>query len=70
MKKRILSVFLAIAMLFTLVPSVFADGAGVVATIGEQQYESLDTAVAAAENGEVVILQESVVLTTHNDYAT
>lgn len=63
MKRRILSVFLAIAMLLTLVPSVFADGAGVVAMIGEQQYESLDTAVAAAENGEVVILQESVVLT-------
>ena len=45
MKKRILSVFLAIAMLLTLVPSVFADGAGVVATIGEAEFASLQDAI-------------------------
>lgn len=47
MKKRILSILLALSMLLTLVPSAFADGLseGTVATIGGEEFTTLQAAI-------------------------
>ncbi|MBQ9952782.1 MAG: S-layer homology domain-containing protein [Clostridia bacterium] len=58
MKKRILSILLALSMLLTLVPSAFADGVseGTVATIGEAEFTSLKDAINAAQPDDIVKL--------------
>ncbi len=61
MKKRILSILLALSMLLTLVPSAFADGLneGMVATIGEAEFATLKDAINAAQPGETVKLLDN-----------
>ena len=55
MKKRILPILLALIMVLTLLPTLaLADGGKVVATIGDNDYYDLATAIGAAQDGETV----------------
>ena len=55
MKKRILPILLALIMALTLLPTLaLADGGKVVATIGDNDYYDLATAIGAAQDGETV----------------
>ena len=55
MKKRILPILLALIMVLTLLPTLaLADGGKLVATIGDNDYYDLATAIGAAQDGETV----------------
>ena len=55
MKKRFLPILLALIMALTLLPTLaLADGGKVVATIGDNDYYDLATAIGAAQDGETV----------------
>ena len=55
MKQRILAILLSLTMMFTLVPTAWAEGAEV-AQIGEAKYETLQAAIDAADAGQTVKL--------------
>ena len=53
MKRRVLAGLLTFVMLFTLLPATaLADGSA--AKIGETAYETLDEAIAAADDGDTI----------------
>ena len=55
MSKKILAMFMAVAMAFSLLPvTVLAEGETTVAKVGEDTYQSLDEAIKAAEDGATV----------------
>lgn len=60
MKKRLLSAFLAVMMIFAMLPTVFAaDEETVVAKIGDKSYTSLQMAVDNAETGAVIVMENN-----------
>ena len=62
MKQRILAILLSLTMMFTLVPTAMAEGEKV-AKVGNDEYETLAEAVAAAKDGETVTLLKDAELT-------
>lgn len=70
MRKKILSIVLAVMLVLTLMPAaVFADGSagGPVAKIGDQGYETLQAAVDAAKSGDTIVIQDKITLAERVD---
>ncbi len=63
MKKRLLAALLTCVMLFSLLPATALAEEGDVAQIGENTYATLDQAVAAAKDGDIIELLASDALT-------
>lgn len=55
-KTRIIAMLMSVAMLLTLLPVGLAADEPAVAMIGEEKYETLDKAIAAANDGDTIEL--------------
>lgn len=56
--KWVLSCLLALVLVFSITPSVFAESVGGKAWIGEKEYPTLEDAVKAAASGDTITLGE------------
>lgn len=58
MKKRLFHALLSIALMFSMIPTVFAEGneTEAVAKIGETPYATLQEAVSEAKSGDIIQL--------------
>ena len=61
--KKLLTLVLSLFMAFSLCMTVCAEGEIVVAKIGDVEYETLQEALDAANNGDTIVLQDNITVT-------